>query len=112
MQMRVSEVEGVKKVALSGRLDSAGVDLIEAQFSAAIVPVGQHTIVDLSDVVFLASLGVRMFISTSRSLSWKGGKLAMFGATPAVLETIQVMGFDDIVPYVHSEADAIANVLG
>lgn len=102
------ELDGVKKVVLSGRLDSAGVDGIETQFSAGIVPSGKNTVVDLSQVEFLASLGVRMFISTTRALAWRGGKLVMFGATPPVLEVIETMGFEDVVPVVPSEAEALA----
>ena len=52
-----------------------GVDLVETQFGAAIVPDGQNTIVDLlSRLTFLASLGIRMLISTTRALSRKGSK--------------------------------------
>ena len=112
MEMRVSEIDGVKKVSLLGRLDSAGVDVIETQFSATIVPAGVSAIVDLTELTFLASLGVRMFISTTRALSWRGGKLVMYGATPAVHEIIETMGFDDIVPLVADEAAALALVAG
>jgi anti-sigma B factor antagonist len=108
MEMLLSEVGGVRKIALSGRLDSAGVDVIETRFTAATVPVGANILVDLSQVAFLASLGVRMFISTTRALSWKGAKMVLFGANPAVMETIETMGFDDIVPVVPSEAEALA----
>ena len=112
MEMQVSEVDGVKKVSLFGRLDSSGVDVIETQFSATIVPAGASTIVDLTELTFLASLGVRMFISTTRALSWRGGKLVMYGARPAVLEIIETMGFSDIVPLVEGEAEALALVAG
>ena len=108
MEMTVGEAGGVKKVALSGRLDSAGVDVIETRFSAIIVPQGANAIVDLSDVEYLASLGVRMFISTTRALSWKGKKLVLFGATPAVTEIIETMGFSDVVPVVATESEALA----
>src|SRR5579872_112258 len=91
MEMRLSEAGGVKKVSLSGRLDSAGVDVIETKFSANIVPAGENTIVDISEVAFLASLGVRMFIATTRALSWKGAKLVLYGATPPVMEIIETM---------------------
>jgi anti-sigma B factor antagonist len=108
MEMQLSEVEGVRMIALSGRLDSAGVEVIETRFSAATVPVGANILVDLSEVAFLASLGVRMFIATTRALSWKGAKMVLFGATPAVMETIETLGFDDIVPVVNTQSEALA----
>jgi anti-sigma B factor antagonist len=64
--------------------------------------------VDLSKVDFLASLGVRMLITTAKGLSAKGGSLVMFAATPAVADTIDAMCFTDIVPLAETEADAVA----
>ena len=67
MELQVSELGEVKKVALSGRLDTAGAGLIEASFAAQIVAPGKPTVVDLSEVAFLASLGIRMIIGTAHS---------------------------------------------
>jgi anti-anti-sigma factor len=108
MQINFDQVENIKKVTLVGRLDTAGVSQIEARFSAGIVPSGKSAILDLTEVEFLASLGVRMLISTARALSSKGGRLVMYGANPAVSDTIEAMGFAEIVPVTQSEAEAIA----
>jgi anti-anti-sigma factor len=108
MQISFDQVENYKKVILAGRLDSAGVGMIEARFSAGIVPGGQSTVLDLTEVEFLASLGVRMLISTARALSAKGGRLVMFGANPSVTDTIETMGFSEIVPLTQTEPEAIA----
>ena len=66
MEMQHSDVGDVRKVALAGRLDTAGVDRIETRFGAAIVPAGKNTVVDLTEVTFLASMGIRMLIATTR----------------------------------------------
>ena len=108
MQIKFDQVEGFNKVALAGRMDTAGVGAVELRFSSGIVPGGRSTMVDMSEVEFLASLGVRMLISTARALSSKGGALVMYGATPAVSDTIETMGFAQIVPLADTEADAIA----
>ena len=108
MQISFSDVDSYKKVALSGRLDTVGVEAIETRFASGVVAAGRSTLVDLTEVEFLASLGVRMLISTARALSTKGGRLVMFNASPAVADTIEVMGFEDIVPLAASESEAIA----
>ena len=112
MDVQHTDVGDVRKVILAGRLDSAGVDLIELRFGAVVVPAGKNTVVDMSEVSFMASLGVRMLLSTARALSRKGAKLALFGATPAVMEVIETMGFNDIVPVAPSELEALAFVAG
>jgi anti-anti-sigma factor len=111
MEMQVSDVGDVKKVALAGRLDTAGVSRIEARFNAAIVPSGKPAVVDLSEVAFLASLGIRLLIGTTRALGMKGGKLALYGANPAVMEIIETTSLHEIVPVAPTEAEAIALVL-
>ncbi|HKD47099.1 MAG TPA: STAS domain-containing protein [Rhizomicrobium sp.] len=112
MELQHSDVGEVRKVVLAGRLDTAGVDRIETKFGAVIVPAGKNTVVDISEVTFLASMGIRMLIATTRSLSRKGAKLAMFGATPAVKEVIETTALTDIIPLAATENEAIGIVAG
>jgi len=95
---------------LTGRLDTAGVDVVETRFGAAIVPNGKNTIVDLSEVTFLASMGIRMLISTTRALSRKGGKLVMYGAGPGVRDVIETTALTEIIPLAGNESEALGLV--
>jgi anti-anti-sigma factor len=110
MEMQHSDIGNVRKIVFAGRLDTAGVDRVETRFGAAVVAAGKNTVVDLSQVTFLASMGIRMLIATARSLSRKSRKMAMFGATPAVMETIDTTALHDIIPVAGSEDEAIAIV--
>jgi anti-anti-sigma factor len=110
MEMRHDNVGEVRRVALVGRLDTAGVDVVETRFGAAIVPNGKNTIVDLSQVTFLASMGIRMLISTTRALSRKGGKLVMYGAGPGVKDVIETAALTEIIPLAGSENEALGLV--
>jgi anti-anti-sigma factor len=112
MEMQHSDLGNVRKIVLTGRLDTAGVDLIETRFGASIVPAGRNTVVDISHVTFLASMGIRMLIATTRSLGRKGGKIALYGATPAVREVIDTVALTDIIPLADSEDEAIGLVAG
>lgn len=112
MNVTIIELSGVTKAMLSGRLDTANVNQVETSFSDGIVSKAQHTVVDLTDVTFIASLGIRMLLSTARVLSRRGAKLAMFGATAPVMEIIETIALSDIIPVFVTEADAIAAVSG
>ena len=112
MDMQHSDLGNVRRIVLAGRLDTAGVGLIETRFGASIVPGARNTVVDISQVTFLASMGIRMLIATTRSLSRKGGKIALFGATPAVREVIDTVALTDIIPLAESEDEAIGIVAG
>lgn len=110
MKIEFLEVAGVKRVLLVGRLDTAGVDLVETRFSAGVTAGGRNTMLDLSELEFLASLGVRMLISTARALHGSGGRLVMYGARENVADVIETMGLDEIIPAVATEAEALARL--
>ncbi|KPF62778.1 hypothetical protein IP88_14225 [alpha proteobacterium AAP81b] len=108
MNADYQDVTGALKVALAGRLDTEGVGDVELGFSARVATSAVPVIVDLSAVEFLASLGVRMFIATGRVLAAKGGKLILFAPTEEVLDIIETMGLDEILPVAADEAAALA----
>lgn len=110
MDVVITDLSGITKAELTGRLDTASVNDVETYFTAGIMPKAQHTVVDLSQVSFIASLGIRMLLSTARGLSRRGAKFAMFGANPAVMEIFETTALSDIIPIVDSESDAITAV--
>ena len=108
MDMEVTALDGeVSCIRLSGRLDATGVDRIETRFAMATARQGGKTIVDLSGVSFIASLGIRLLISSARNAGLKRGKLVLYGATELVQGVLEQMAIDQIMPIVASEAKAI-----
>lgn len=110
MTLVITDMSGVTKAELSGRLDTANVNELELKFSAGVMPKAQPTIVDLTQVTFVASLGIRMLLTAARGLSRRGAKLVMFGANTAVMEIFETSALSDIIPVVLTEAEAIAAV--
>jgi anti-anti-sigma factor len=108
MDMQFTDVGGITKAVLGGRLDSLSVGEVETRFIANIVPKEQPAVVDLSQVSFIASLGIRMLLGTARSLGRNGAKLVLFGATEPVMEIIETTALTEIIPVVGSEAEALA----
>ncbi len=112
MTMMITDLSGITKVELKGRLDTANVNDLELKFSAGVMPKGLPTIIDLTDVTFIASLGIRMLLTAARGLGRRGAKLVMFGANPAVLEILETTALSDIIPLLPGEAEAVAAVTG
>lgn len=98
MELEVTPIDdGTQLIRLTGRLDSPGVDRVETRFTAAAVAANRHAVVDLSEVSFLASMGIRMFISCARAMGGKGRKLALFGANEMVGEVLESVSIDQIL---------------
>ncbi len=108
MDIEVTELDGnLTCIRLNGRLDSPGVDRGETRFVAALVAAGRSAVVDLSGVSFLASMGIRMLISSGRALNLKGAKMVLFGATSLVQNVLDHVALDQIIPVVATEQEAI-----
>jgi anti-anti-sigma factor len=107
MELQVSEKDGVTLLKLSGRLDTAGASEIETKFTGHAVPPGRPAVVDLSDVSFIASLGVRLLFSAGRALARANAKMAVFGAAGPVADVLRIVALDQIIPIASSEAEAV-----
>ncbi len=109
MEMTLDKREdGVTCVHLSGRLDAAGSDHIDVPFTAATAAQGHNTLVDMGGVEFMASMGIRMLISSAKALHTKGAKMVLFGARPMVANVIEQAALDQIIPVAATEAQALA----
>ena len=113
MEIAVTDLsDRVTKVALSGRLDTAGVDRVETKFLAICAASGSHALVDLSAVTFMASMGIRMLISASRAMTLRKTKLVLFAPQPMVGDVLNHTALADIIPIAPDEKSAIALVEG
>jgi anti-anti-sigma factor len=108
MELVMADLAGrVTHLKLTGRLDAPGVDRIDLRFTAAVVTHHRPTVVDLSEVGFIASMGLRLFIATARSAKIKGIRVVLFGAQGMVREVLEQASLDQIVDIVETEARAL-----
>ena len=108
MQLQLGDtVDGVLTVSLIGRLDTPGVDEIEIPLTAHLAPRAARAMIDLSQVTFIGSGGIRMFITIARALGRRGGKLVLYSAQPLVAQVFDTTSLNTIVP-VCADATAAA----
>jgi anti-sigma B factor antagonist len=107
MDMEIAVIENIARVKLKGRLDTPGVDQIETKFNASVVPSGTNTVVDLSQVAFIASMGIRMFIGLAKALKRRNARLVLYAPQSQVSEVFGTVSMRDIVPIVADEAEAV-----
>ncbi|MBL6076919.1 STAS domain-containing protein [Belnapia sp. T18] len=111
MDFALTELDnGTNRVAMSGRLDAAGAEAIDQRFTAAVGSVAKNALVDLTEVSFVASLGLRMFISVARVLQRRGAQMILFGAQRQVMEVFETIALDQMIPIVATEAEARARL--
>jgi anti-sigma B factor antagonist len=111
MELHVDDLGGTANcLRLAGRLDASGADQIGVRFTAAGAAPGRHAVVDLSQVSFVASMGIRLLIATARAARARGGMFVMFGAPELVHDVLVDSAIDQIIPLFGTEADALKSL--
>jgi len=100
-------------VAPAGRLDH---DNCEA-FRAGLQPLldealakRQRIVVDLSDLEYVSSAGLRCFMLAAKEAGAKGGKIVLAALRPVVAEIFQISRFDMVFELHPSVREALAAV--
>lgn len=88
---------GITKVVLSGRMDIEGASAVDLKFS---VLAGAKIAVDLTDVSFMASMGIRTLMLSAKAAVNKGGKMVLVNPQPSVEKVLRTTGVDTIMPIV------------
>ena len=103
---------GIRLIKLIGSLDSAGFNSIDLKFTAHCAGENVRVIVDLSEVDFLTSIGIRLLTLNAKSLSTRGGKIVLLHPIPEVRKVLEMTGILSIIPvydnYESAEAVALA----
>ena len=102
---------GITKVDLSGRLDTQGTDEIDLKFTAYTAN-QRAVIVDMTEVSFLASLGIRTLLLAAKTIARRGGKMVLFNPADHVARVLETAGIDTLIPIHRSLSEACAAVRG
>ena len=94
-------------LAIVGKMDVAGLHAIDVKFHGYTAARRRPTLVDISGLDFISSLGMGMFISCARSLQRFGAKMVLLNPQPDVEEALKAVGMDQGVPIVHNIDDGI-----
>ena len=111
MELKIIPTESAyTHVALSGRLDIDGVKAVELEFTSAVAGTAQSAIVDITEVSFIASLGMRMLLSAAKNLRAKNCKIVLYNPQPVVQEALETAGFSSVMPIVTDFAKAVEEI--
>ena len=81
-------------IAVSGRVDTVTAPELEAGLKF-----GEATcvVIDLGDVPYMSSAGLRLLLTAHKTMLGKGGELQVANAQPSVKEVLDITGFSDIL---------------
>jgi anti-anti-sigma factor len=92
---------------LSGRVDLAGIGDLDREFTRQTVPRRKPVIVDISEIDYIASIGLRMLVTAAKALDKFGAKMVLLNPHPDVEDVLRTAGFDKVMPIEHDYDSAL-----
>jgi serine/threonine-protein kinase RsbW len=103
----VPRADGITHVILTGRLDSNAAEEISESFFQATAACGQSAIVDLSEVDFMVSRGIGLFLTNGIKLRKAGHMLVILNPQALVKDSLKTTRADLVTPIASDWDEAI-----
>ncbi len=89
----VNNQNGVSRIILSGRVDSANAPDVERQIFAELDPGASNIIIDAENLAFISSAGLRIVLKLRKACS----DMEIVGVSPDVYEVLEMTGFTEML---------------
>ena len=95
MQISTKKENGKLTIFVSGRLDTVSAPELEQAIKSNIDD-AQELVLDLSEMSYTSSAGLRVLLVAHKLMSQKGG-MTVTGVNESVMEVLEITGFSDIL---------------
>ncbi len=101
------QVEGKVVLHVVGRMDAESAAQFEGQCDSCISEGSTSLIVDLGDLSYVSSMGLRSFVGVAKKLKNKGGELRICRLTGLVRQVFEITRLNQLVPMYDSVESAV-----
>jgi anti-anti-sigma factor len=107
-QSAIDYIDGVRRVVLSGRLDSATSGAFEKSLQNIFELAGSRVLMDFSSLDYISSAGLRVVLMMAKRAKQSQGQLVLHGLRPHVREVFEISGFLKILEVADAQEAALA----
>lgn len=93
-----------------GRLDGASAPAAEQEVKALIDAGKTSVVIDLAQVDYVSSAGLRVLLLAAKGCRAQGGQAVLAGVAPAVLEVLRMSGFDKLLQVLPDRDSAVTRL--
>jgi anti-anti-sigma factor len=98
MELSVERIQNnIKKISLKGRMDIVGTDQISIKLAAETSMERAFVVLDLSQVDFLASVGIGVLVRSAKALRLRGGEAVLLSTVPVVTLVLEKTRIDEVI---------------
>ena len=99
MNVRIEEIDGNVVAILEGTLDTAAAAETEKAMSPLNDVEGKDIIIDCTDLAYISSAGLRIFLGILQNAQAKGGHVYIKGINDNVRAVFTITGFSNIFEF-------------
>jgi anti-anti-sigma factor len=108
--MEIRTKDNATIVTMVPRFDAYTANEVEAVIKDLIVKGNKEIICDFSQTEYVASAGLRVILSSAKSLQSSGGHILLISMKPYVYEVFEISGFTQILKILNSEKEALQSL--
>lgn len=109
LDIHVTKQQQVTLVVVNGRVDSLNAGELGLSLSSAIEDGGTQIVLDLSQVAYMSSAGLRELVSAFKKVRRISGDLRLAQPSPRVQEVLEMAGLDTIFQIFPTQRDAVGS---
>lgn len=109
MELDTTEYKRVTVVDVKGRIDSSTAADFDQEVMGLVESGHKNLLVDMSDVDFLSSAGLRTLVSARKALQESGGQIKLAQPSERVVDTLDIAGLDVLFEMISEREAAIAS---
>ncbi|MGD0346817.1 MAG: STAS domain-containing protein [Terracidiphilus sp.] len=107
MTIEQTQVGDKAVLRVAGRMDAENAIQFEQHCDSCIAGGFTHLVVDLGDLAYVSSMGLRSFVATAKRLRDKGGELRICRLTGLVRQVFELTRLDRVFPLHDSVESAL-----
>ena len=93
MEVHITESEGTMTARLVGRLDTPAAVEVSREVQPLLDHAGDTLILDCSDLTFISSSGLRIFLTLRKAAAAAGGEVIIEGLSNEIRQVFMMTGF-------------------
>lgn len=97
----------VTRVNLEGRMDIEGAAQVDLRLNV-IAGSARRLLIDLSQVSFIGSMGLRSLVVPAQAVRRRGGKVVLLSPVPLVEQVLQSSKINEVIPVLHDLEAALS----
>ena len=110
MEIHKKDENGTPVVAVTGRVDAVTAPGLETELSGCVDDGCGAIVLDLRELEYISSAGLRVILATAKRLKISGGDLLLTGLEGPVREVFEISGFYSIFQVFDTPDEALKKV--